>query len=395
MNEATAKPQAPPAHVRIFELLSGVFAAGAVTCLARLGVPDLVEKGPKSAEELASLIGAQPDALYRLMRATASVGVLSEGADGKFSETPMSAVLRSNGTPSLRGFAIMTGTEWHARGWAHLEYCVRTGCQAPENIFGAPMFQFLEQNPEQGKIFNQAMSDLSAIDSPAVADAYNFGEIRSIVDVGGGEGGLLRDILAATPELRGILFDLPQVVAGAPAILSGDVAARCQIVGGSFFDFVPEGGNAYLMKGVIHDWPDDDAVKILQNIRRVIPPGGTLLLVESLVDSKARPAGLADMLMLAIGGRERTEADFRSLLASTRFSLTRIIADRSVGAAFFGDYHLMDYELMGGDAREAVIDADKKRNIPVNLPPQVPFGSHQWPTLITPGPGAKSLADLP
>jgi SAM-dependent methyltransferase len=115
-------------------------------------------------------------------------------------------------------------------------------------------------------------------------------------------------------------------VAGAPAILSGDVAARCQIVGGSFFDFVPEGGDAYLMKGVIHDWPDDDAVKILQNIRRVIPPGGTLLLVESLVDSKARPAGLADMLMLAIGGRERTEADFRSLLASTRFSLTRIIA---------------------------------------------------------------------
>ena len=115
-------------------------------------------------------------------------------------------------------------------------------------------------------------------------------------------------------------------MAGAPAILSGDVAARCQIVGGSFFDSVPEGGSAYLMKGVIHDWPDDDAVKILQNIRRVIPPGGTLLLVESLVDSKARPAGLADMLMLAIGGRERTEADFRSLLASTRFSLTSIIA---------------------------------------------------------------------
>jgi hypothetical protein len=162
--------------------------------------------------------------------------------------------------------------------------------------------------------------------TPALPAAYDFSRFQCIVDVGGGEGALLRDILAATPELRGILFDLPQVVAGAPAVLSGDVAARCQIVGGSFFDSVPEGASAYLMKGVIHDWPDDDAVKILQNIRRVIPPGSTLLIVESLVDSTARPAGLADMLMLAIGGRERTEADFRSLLASTRFSLTGIIA---------------------------------------------------------------------
>lgn len=143
--------------------------------------------------------------------------------------------------------------------------------------------------------------------------------------MGGGEGALLRDILAATPRLQGVLFDLPQVVARASEILTGEVAARCQIVGGNFFDSVPDGADAYLLKGVIHDWQDEDAVRILRNTRRAIRPHGTLLLIESIVDSVARPAGLIDLLMLVIGGRERAEADFRSLLASAHFSLTRII----------------------------------------------------------------------
>jgi O-methyltransferase len=161
--------------------------------------------------------------------------------------------------------------------------------------------------------------------TPALLAAYDFSRIERIVDVGGGEGALLRDILAATPKLQGVLFDLPQVVAGASKLLKGDFAARCQIVGGNFFDSVPEGADAYLLKGVLHDWPDDDAVKILRNTRLAIRPEGTLLLIEAIVDSAARPAGLMDLLMLVIGGRERTEADFRSLLASARFTLTRII----------------------------------------------------------------------
>jgi len=328
MNEATAKPQAPPAHVRIFELLSGVFAAGAVTCLARLGVPDLVEKGPKSAEELASLIGAQPDALYRLMRATASVGVLSEGADGKFSETPMSAVLRSNGTPSLRGFAIMTGTEWHARGWAHLEYCVRTGCQAPENIFGAPMFQFLEQNPEQGKIFNQAMSDLSAIDSPAVADAYNFGEIRSIVDVGGGHGLLLATILARNPHMKGTLYDLPHVVAGAKDGPLKPLMQRCTIASGDMFSSVPAGADAYVMKHILHDWPDEKCIKILKACRKEVNSGGKLLVVDHVIrpGNDFEPGKFLDLQMLIFpSGCERTEKQFSELFAAAGWKLSRIV----------------------------------------------------------------------
>ena len=175
----TAQPQTPPAHVGILQIMNGAYVAGAVSCLAQLGIPDLVEAGPKSAEELAKQIGANPQALYRLMRATASVGVLSEGPDGKFSQTPMSTVLRSNATPSLRAFAIMTGREWHGRGWSHLEYCVRTGKQALEQIYGVHIFEFLKQHPEEGQIFNDAMTELSMIDGPAVAEAYDFEGIHS------------------------------------------------------------------------------------------------------------------------------------------------------------------------------------------------------------------------
>ncbi len=181
----TAKGQTPPAHVGMFQLLNGVFVVGAVSCLARLGIPDLVEHGPRSADELAAQIGVDPPALYRLMRATACVGVLSEGPGGKFSETPLSAVLRSNANPSLRAFAMMHSRDWHGLGWSQLDYCVRTGKQALEKIYGMPIFQFFEQHPEEGHLFQQSMTDLSTIDGPAVADAYSFGEIHSIVDVGG------------------------------------------------------------------------------------------------------------------------------------------------------------------------------------------------------------------
>src|ERR1700675_1072941 len=157
----TAQPQTLPAHVGILQIMNGGYVAGAIACLAQLGIPDLLDGAPKSAEELASQIIADPQALYRLMRATASVGVLSEGPDGKFSQTPMSAVLRSDATPSLRALAIMGGREWHGRGWSHLEYCVRTGKPAVEQIYGAPIFEFLKQNPVEARIFNDAMTQLS------------------------------------------------------------------------------------------------------------------------------------------------------------------------------------------------------------------------------------------
>jgi SAM-dependent methyltransferase len=194
-----------------------------------------------------------------------------------------------------------------------------------ERIFGQRFFDYLAAHPQDAAVFNRVMTQGIAWASPALLAAYDFSRFERLLDVGGGEGALLRDILVATPRLHGILFDLPQVVAHAPGILTGEIAARCQIVGGNFFDSVPEGADAYLLKGVIHDWQDEDAARILRKVRRAIRPDGTLLLIEGVVDSATRPVGLMELLMLVIGGRERTEADFRSLLAATGFSLTRVI----------------------------------------------------------------------
>jgi hypothetical protein len=322
-----AQYQAPPAHFNVLQLLTGAHIAGAVSCLAQLGIPDLVEAGPKSVEELATAIGAQPQALYRLMRATASVGVLSEGADGRFSETPMSAVLRSNTNPSLRSFAIMGGREWHGRAWSHLDYCVRTGRQALEQIYGRPVFEYFEQYPAEAKIFNDAMTGLSMIDGPAVAEAYSFDGIHSIVDVGGGHGSLLATILERNSKLRGILYDVPHVIEGAKDGPLKPLMERCTFASGDMFSSVPAGADAYIMKHIIHDWPDDQCVKILKACRSSVNPGGRLLVVDSVIQpgNDFSPGKFLDLQMLIFpGGCERSEKQFRDLFAAAGWRLSRV-----------------------------------------------------------------------
>lgn len=324
----TPQPAAPPAHIQMFQILNGVYVAGAVSCLAQLGIPDLVESGPKSAEELAKQLSVQPQALYRLMRATASVGVLSEGADGKFSETPMSAVLRTDGNPSLRALAIMGGREWHGRGWSHLEYCVRTGKQALEKIYGQHIFEFFPQHPEEARIFNDAMTGFSMIDSPAIAGAYNFADIHSIVDVGGGHGLMLATILGRNPHLKGTLYDLPQVVEGAKGGPLKPVMDRCTIASGDMFATVPAGADAYIMKHIIHDWSDELCIKILKACRAGVNSGGKLLVVDAVIQpgNDFSPSKFLDLQMLIFpGGMERTEKQFRDLLAASGWKLTRVI----------------------------------------------------------------------
>ncbi|MGB7022230.1 MAG: methyltransferase [Candidatus Acidiferrales bacterium] len=328
MTSPTTQPQKHPAHVGMMQLLNGPHIAGAVSCLAQMGIPDLVEAGPKSAEELANQIGANPEALYRLMRASASVGVLSEGPDGRFSETPMSAVLRSNGKPSLRAFAIMGGREWHGRGWSNLEYCVRTGKQAPEQIYGTSTFKFFEQNPEEGRIFNDAMTGLSMIDGPAVAAAYSFDGIHSIVDVGGGHGFLLATILERNPQMKGTLYDEPHVVEGAKNGPLKPVMERCTLRSGDMFSSVPEGADAYIMKHIIHDWPDRLCVKILKACRKGANPGGKLLVVDDVIQpgNDFYPGKFLDLQMLIFpGGKERTEKQFRELFAAGGWKLSRVL----------------------------------------------------------------------
>jgi len=324
----TSPNSAPPAHVGILQMINGAYVAGAISCLAQLGVPDLIENGAKSADELAAQTGTRPDTLYRLMRATASVGVLAEGPDKKFSQTPMSAVLRTNARPSLRGLAIMTGREWHGRGWSRLEHCVRTGKPSIDEIYGMPIFEYFKRNPEEARVFDDAMTALSSIDGPAIADAYDFSSIRSVVDVAGGRGLLLATLMERNPHLKGTLYEMSHVLEGAKTGALKAHMDRCTLCSGDMFDSVPSGADAYLMKHIIHDWPDGACVKLLKACRQGVNPGGKLLIVDCVIEpgNGFSPAKFLDLQMLIFpSGRERTEVEFRNLLEASGWKLSRII----------------------------------------------------------------------
>jgi hypothetical protein len=313
----------------MFGLLNGVYAAGAVACLAQFGIPDLVESGPKSPEDLAIQIGVQPQALYRLMRATAGVGVLAETSDGRFSETPLSAVLRSNANPSLRALAMMGGREWHGIGWAHLADCVRTGRPALELLHGTPFFEYLEKCPGESALFDAAMTALSMMDAPAVTAAYSFATVGSIVDVAGGVGLLLATILKANPHMKGTLYDVPHVIERAKVGPLASVLDRCAFQSGDMFASVPDKADAYIMKHIIHDWPDADCLKILRACRRAVKPGGKMLVVENIIrpGNEFAPGKFLDLQMLIFpGGRERTEQEFRELFEAAGWRLTRVVS---------------------------------------------------------------------
>jgi hypothetical protein len=303
----------------------GLIAAQAIHVAAKLRIPDLLASGPRTIAELAKDAGADPSALKRLLRALTTIGMFAAVPDGRFSNTPSSDILRADHPQSQRGFALFLPASFLWRPLGELYESVRTGDPAFERIFGQRFFDYLGSHPGDAGVFNAAMTQGIAFSSPALLAAYDFSRFEKLVDVGGGEGALLSAILEATPGLHGVLFDLPNVVGGASRILSGEIAARSEIAGGSFFDAVPKNADAYLLKGILHDWPDEDAVRILCNVRRAIRPSGILLLVEGLVDSADKPAGLMELLMLVIGGRERTESDFRALLATAGFNLSRIV----------------------------------------------------------------------
>jgi hypothetical protein len=312
----------------MMQMLGGAFVSSAIGCLASLGIPDLVEAGPRSAEDLAAQIGAHPGALYRLMRATASVGVLAEGPDGKFSQTPLSTVLRREANPSLRALAIMGIREWHVRGWERLEYSVRTGKTALDDVYGKPLWEHFKEDPADAKIFNDAMTAFSMMDSPAVADAYSFEGVGSVVDVAGGHGLLLATILSRNPKLKGTLFDAPHVVEGAKEGPLKPFLSRCTLVGGDMFASVPAGADAYMMKHIIHDWPDEMCVKLLKLCRKAVNPNGGLLVVDCVIQpgNDLSPAKFLDLQMLLFpGGKERTEKEFRQLFAASGWHLNRIV----------------------------------------------------------------------
>jgi hypothetical protein len=310
-------------------MLLGKWVSSAISAAAHFGLADHLESGPKSPQELAALTGTEERALYRLLRANASVGVFTELEDGRFAQTLLSEPLRTNARPCVRHMAMMLTDDWHIRCWEQLPWCVETGKPASFKLHGMGMFDWMGQHPEKTGNFNQAMTDLSSGDASAVVQSYDFSRFEHIVDVAGGHGALLAAILDSAPKLRGTLVEMPHVIEGAKkAGILDRFANRATLEAGSIFDSVPAGADAYIMKFIIHDWYDPECIKILSQCRKGIRPGGRLLVVDQVVPARNEPgvAKLMDLEMLVLpGGMERTEQEFRDLFAASGFRLERII----------------------------------------------------------------------
>lgn len=313
----------------LFQMINGFRISQALYVAAKLGIADLLKDGPKSSDELASAAEVNPNALYRVLRALASVGVFTEVEHGRFALTPLAAPLQTGVPGSLRAVAIMFGEEWIWRPWGELLFNVQTGSPAFEHVFGMGLFEYFAQRPEAGRIASANFAEGTNLTAMAVAQAYDFLGFHTLVDVGGGQGALIAAILKANPHLRGILFDLPRVIEGAKRFVeTEDIGGRCEVVAGDFFESVPSACDAYILKWILHDWDDERAVTILKNCRRVMRKEGKVLVVESVVPPGNEPsyAKLSDLLMMVMaGGRERTEAEYGDLFAAAGFTLTNIL----------------------------------------------------------------------
>jgi hypothetical protein len=311
--------------------LTSVIIANATAVAARLKVADALKDGPKSSFELAQVVEADAPSLYRLMRVLASVGVFGQTKDGRFKLTAISKYLLSDASPSLAGQVSSLIEDWHHQLWGELYNSVKSGQPAYERVLGMEVFQFLEQNPAKGEFFNRVMIEYSAQTIAATATSYDFSQFHRLVDVGGGYGQLLSHLLQKYPLLKGVLFDLPYVLteAGHKLELAG-VADRCELVGGSFFEAVPGGGDGYILLNILHDWGDEQAIEILKSCRQAIGPSQAKLLVVELVipdKNKAYFGTLMDLEMYVLfhRGRERSQAEYAVLLQAAGFSLRRLI----------------------------------------------------------------------
>ncbi len=315
-------------HQQLDGMISGYWISQAIYAAAKFGIADHLKDGSKSVDELAKATSTNADALYRLLRALASKGIFAEGEPRQFSLTPLAEPLQSDVPGSKRALALMSGDE-QFRAWSEIEYSIQTGKIAFDKVFGKPIFDYLGEHPEKARIFDAAMVGIHGRESNAILDAYDFSGIGVIADIGGGNGSQTIDVLNKYTEMRGILVDLPHVIERAKdRIESAGLSDRCELVGGSFFDAVPQGADAYMMRHIIHDWDDDKSLTILRNCHRAMSPDSKLLVVESVIPPGNDPFGgkFLDLVMLLIpGGKERTEDEYRTLFDKAGFELTRIV----------------------------------------------------------------------
>lgn len=312
-------------------IITQYFLARALYAAAELDVAEALSTGPKPLQDLAAKLGAHAPSLYRLLRALAASGVFREQEDGRFSNTPMSELLRANAPGSLRDLTLLFGDETSWRSWEAIVDGIRTG-QAPfEHVYGEKFFDYLQDHHDTAAMFDRAMASASSTTNAAVVAAYDFSGMRKLMDVGGNLGAALCSILQAFPALRGVVFDLPHVAQRAREFIAAQgLSDRCEFAGGSFFEAVPAGADGYFMKHILHDWGDEECLAILRACRKAAGPQARLLICERIVPPGNEPssAKLIDlhMLMTNHGGKERTEKEYRTLLAAAGFSLERVVA---------------------------------------------------------------------
>jgi hypothetical protein len=339
MSSVETSVQAPPdpsaAARHLFQIALGFIPAAALHVAARLDLAERLAGGPRTVADLAAEAGVGPDPLYRVLRALASVGIFAETAPRTFASTPPADLLRKGEGSLGDGIQFMTDA-LHFQAYGDMLHTVQTGEPSAEKAVGMPLFDYLARTPEWSASFNNAMTAFSASVMPAVLEAYDFSGITRLVDVAGGHGRVLSAVLQAYPAMQGVLFDVDHVIAGAaPLLAAAGVAERCRTEAGDFFTAVPAGGDAYIMKHIIHDWEDDRALTILKNIRRAIAPvpGARLILLEAVVSPANEPdmGKLIDLeMMLFPRGRERTADEFATLFARGGFTLTRVVRTASM-----------------------------------------------------------------
>lgn len=322
-----------PAPVFLLEMITGSWMTQAIYAAAKLGIADELAEGPLTADDLARRVGADEDGLRRLLRLLSSRSILAHRKDGRYELTAMGEALRADAPVSMRAFALMVGCPEHWEHWGMLANSVTTGVESVTALRGMGVFDYMETNEELAAVFNDAMTAVSEMSIPPILAAYDFTACHTIADVGGGHGRLLAAVLQQAPRAKGILFDLASVTAWAPPLLAErGVAHRGTIESGSFFDTVPAGADVYVLKHVVESFDDAKALRILQNIRRTIPDDGWILLVEVIVPEDDSPhfSKLVDMEMLvSVGGRERTAAEYTDLLERAGFHRRRVVSTAS------------------------------------------------------------------
>ena len=304
------------------QMIAGFWRTQAVYVAVRLGIPDLLASGPRTADELAAESGSHARSLYRLLRALASSGVFREDADHRFALTPLSECLRRDAPNSMAGLAWMRG-DWQYRAWGDLLHNVQTGETAFDHVFGEPLFDFLRHTPENAAIFDQGMVGVHSRETEAMLTAFDFSDIEVLADIGGGNGSVLAAVLAKYPPLKAILFDRADVIDRAKVNLAqAGIADRVQFIAGDFFQSLPRGADAYFLRHIIHDWNDEQSRTILKNCRAAMPSNGRLLLAEFVLPDGPEPfhGKWFDLAMMTVtGGQERTELEYRSLLNDCGF----------------------------------------------------------------------------